>query len=194
MQLVVTLAVLSAVGVWLAWWYRHRAVLDGRGLSSRPHPPPALPPIEGPGDPDLDAFLTRQIHRRSYYFRTTLQSGQEIAVGYSPEEDWVDVAARRRLWRDEAEPAEGPYEEFSYHMRQGRWSFGAEPPNAAEISGVLLSHLGDPARRRALEESLTEASAIPWPEPPVAKRRRRETGPRIPRGRAPESTAPPPAH
>lgn len=160
LKLVLALSALLAALAWLAWRFgrtpRDAAESDVPAVRL----PPGLPPIEHVGDRELDAFLARQYQRRPYSFRTRLASGQEIAVDYTLNEDWVDVAARRSLARET--PPQGPYEQFGYHMRYGRWSFGAEPPNAAEISAVLVSHLGDRTHRRRSRQERQGQGARSW--------------------------------
>lgn len=170
MNLVFVLGALFVALTWLVWRLG-RPSRDAVMPETPPHrPPPELPPIEPPGDPELDAFLARQYRRRAYSFRTRLSSGQEIAVGYSLNEDWVDVLARRAL-AGERSP-QGPYEQFGYHMRHHRWSFGAEPPGAAEIKAVLVSHLGDRTARRGSQQGPPDRAAHRRHTVPRASRRR----------------------
>lgn len=160
LKLALALAALLVALAWLAWrfgWTSRRAAqADAPAVGQ----PPDFPPIDQAGDPELDAFLARQYRRRPYSFRTRLASGQEIVVDYTRHEDWVDVAARRTL-SDES-PPQGPYEQFGYHMRHGRWSFGAEPPNAAEVRAVLTSHLGDRTHRLGSRKERPGRGARGW--------------------------------
>jgi hypothetical protein len=160
LELALALTALLVAVAWLAWRFGWTSRSAAQSETPAVRQPPDLPPVEHAGDPELDAFLARQYQRRPYSFRTRLASGQEIAVDYTLNEDWVDVAARRSLANETL--AQGPYEQFGYHMRHGRWSFGAEPPNAAEISAVLVSHLGDRSHHRRSRKEQPGRGARGW--------------------------------
>lgn len=179
LKLALAITALLVALAFLAWRFARTSKDEVQSDTPVIRRPPDLPPIEHAGDPELDRFLARQYQRRPYSFRTTLASGQEIAVGYTLNEDWVDVGARRALASET--PPQGPYELFGYHMRHGRWSFGAKPPNAAEISAVLVSHLGDRTHRR-LSRKERPGREGSWRAAPPREQRQRLTRPSQPGG------------
>ncbi len=112
--------------------------------------PPGLPeapegwePLETEGDSELARAVSRSGAPRARYFRAELPSGQPMALGHTPRYPWVDVFVRRRMSSDPEEAHTGPYEIYSYNLREERWSYGAVPPDAKEIARVVRDGFAD---------------------------------------------------
>ena len=91
-------------------------------------------------DDELVEFVRSQYRQKASYYALELASGERIAVGHTPGEGWLDVAARKRRRGETRGVYTGPYAMFGYSCSEGRWSHGEGPPGASEIRGLLAEH------------------------------------------------------
>jgi len=104
-------------------------------------------PVLREDDPDeLAQHVTRKHTKKEKYYRAELPSGREIALGVTPDEDWIDVVARKQRKRERGNNASGPFATFGFHVVEGRWLNGQGPPGASELRTVLAMHFGTPTR------------------------------------------------
>ena len=75
---------------------------------------------------------------KAQYFRGRLSNGNEVVIGYTAEEPWIDVFARKRRKQDAAGQATGEFQRYGFHSVWSRWSFGAGPVGAREIRVWVL--------------------------------------------------------
>lgn len=122
-----------------------------RSRPAEPESPPGLPrspegwePLGGDEEDDeLLEAVRRSGEPRARYYRAELPSGQPVALGHTPRYPWVDVFVRRRRRDDPEGIHTGPYEIYSYHLRQQRWSYGAIPPSRKELEGLIREGFAD---------------------------------------------------
>ena len=130
-------------------------LVSGRTKGAEPTNPAGLPrapegwePLRTDDEDELVQAVRRSGESRARYFRAELPSGQPVALGHSPRNPWVDVFVRRRQRADPPDIETGPYETYSYHLRDERWSYGAVPSAGKELERLI---------RQGFEEYLSEA-------------------------------------
>jgi hypothetical protein len=97
---------------------------------------------------ELASAIARQYTKKDHYYRLTLASGEEFAVGATVDEAWLDVITRKRRKGERAGLFTGAYDCFGYSIIEGRWSYGEGPPGAGEIRRLLARHFGAKERGR----------------------------------------------
>lgn len=133
-------------------------VLLFRSLPAEPSDPAGLPrspegwePLRSEGNDELVRAVRRSGEPQARYYQGELPSGQTVALGHTPRHPWVDVFVRRRLRDDPEGIHTGPYEVYSYHLREERWSYGAVPPSRKELESLVqegfAGYLADVRRR-----------------------------------------------
>ena len=88
-------------------------------------------------------------HRRTKtnYVRGKLSSGQPVLIGYSCDDSWLDVYARKRRKGDRDGVYTGNYDCFGFNIERNGWSFGDGPPGAREIRSMLKNLTASEAYR-----------------------------------------------
>ena len=109
--------------------------------------PNRLQKVDPEGKDELSLFIQEITYRRKdYYYRATLASGQDFAVGVSPPYPWLDVIARTRRKGEKGGLYTGPYDICGFHAVESRWAHSDGPPGALEIRKILADHFGTPEK------------------------------------------------
>lgn len=109
------------------------------GLPEAPEGWARLQPENGDG---LPWVVQGRAGPQARYYRVKLSDGEVVALGHRPWQPWVDLFLRRPLPGEAPGAGSGPYELYSYHLVEKRWSYGAEPPGHRELEAVIQAGFG----------------------------------------------------
>ena len=112
-------------------------------MSAPPGPREGLARLSLTQDSELSGFIRDTGRDKDEYYHFDLPGGQVAAVGYSSDNDWVDVITRKKRSGEKGDgPFTGPYAVFGYGLVEGRWSYGEAPPAARSWRARLAESFG----------------------------------------------------
>ena len=121
-----------------------------QAVDLRPLREPKLDRLDWTKSGELEQYIATDSrhHLKDRYYRATLKNGQDIAIGVTDDEEWLDVIMREKRPGDGRRgPFTGPYQVFGFRPRPVTVIPARFLDAADEVRGILAREFGIIKRR-----------------------------------------------